>query len=155
MKPLRWMLILMVVAVVWTVMTPAEATLGSSKFNDVTMIYVGGESCVVVDKDPAVIFHNKKPRRARWVVTVPGKYWEIRYQPTPGPSQGKKPGTGDYFAGSGNLDIGCTETSVPSALPGLTPAKASWPYKIRVFECNGPSKGEFLCELDPNIDWGD
>jgi len=151
----RLVLTLLITAALGTLATQACATLGSSKFNDVTMIYVGGDSCVVVDKDPAVIYHNKRPKRVRWMVTVQGKYWEIHYQPTPGSSATKKAGTGDYFANSGPLEIGCDKSAVPTDPPGPSPAKASWPYKIRVYACDGQSKGEFLCELDPMIDWGD
>jgi hypothetical protein len=130
-------------------------TLGTHE--PVTMIFVGGEQlCVAVDKMRARIYRAKEPKRVRWQVTVPGHYWEIRYQPS-SPDQPSKPeGMGDYFANSGDLDIGCSGTSVATEIPVvLAPANAQWPYMIKVYECNDGVKGAFICELDPIIDWGD
>ena len=64
-------------------------------------------------------------------------------------------GSGNYY-GSSELDIGCNQTSVATELPSLTPsAGASWPYLIKVYECDATgSKGALICVLDPQIDWG-
>ena len=134
----------------------AGAAFGASKFERVTMIFQGGPSCVAIDKPNVTIFRHKKPKRVEWSVTVPGRYWEIRYQPSGATDPTKKPGEGNYFLSTGQLDIPCNSTSVRSDLPtGITKAKASWPYMVKVYECNGSAKGRLLCELDPMVDWGD
>ncbi len=156
MKQYRALGVLGLVAALWIVLpAPVSATLGS-KFEEVTMIYVGGEICVEVDKQRATIYRDRRPKRVKWVVKQDGNYWEIRYQASGATDPDKGEGMGDFFSSSGNLDIGCSEHATRTELPAmLAPANASWPYMIKVYECNGGVKGRPLCELDPIIDWGD
>jgi hypothetical protein len=120
----------------------------------VTMIFTGGERCVVVDKMVATIHRNRQPKQVEWAVTVPGRYWEIRYQESAPDNDEKPDGQGNFFATSGDLDIGCGEFKVRTEVPTvLSTADPKWPYAIKVYKCDDGVKGDFICELDPIIDW--
>lgn len=156
MKKVSLLIAALAVSGVVSTLTPASAqTLGTSE--PVTMIFVDGELCVAVDKMRVTIFRSKDPKTVKWQVTVPGRYWEMRYQETSPGNEHKPEGQGNFFANSGDLDIGCDETSVTAEVPVVlsTSAKPRWPYMVRVYECEDGVKGELLCELDPVVDWGD
>lgn len=152
MKWTRCAMLWVLAAFLWSTVGSPAAT--AQTFQRITMIFAGGESCVAVDKMRATIHRNRKPRKVEWAVTVRGHYWEIRYQETSTDPEEKPNGQGNFFANSGDLDIGCNQTRVRSEVPTvLGPANASWPYMIKVYECDGGAKGDFICELDPIIDW--
>lgn len=147
--------VLGLVFAVVSAMPVSAQTLGTAE--PVTMIFVGGELCVAVDKMRVTIFRDKEPKTVKWQVTVPGRYWEMRYQES-SPNEPLKPeGQGDFFANSGPIDIGCDATSVTAEVPTVltTSARPRWPYMIKVYECQDGVRGDLLCELDPVVDWGD
>ncbi len=128
----------------------------ADKFAAVRLTYVGGEECVKLDKKRVKVFRNQRPKRVRWQVSSTGHYWEIRYQESGATDPDKGEGMGDFFANSGDLDIACGKTRIGTEVPTvLAPANATWPYMIKVYACEDGEKAEFLCELDPNVDWGD
>ena len=146
--------LVLVFAVVSAVPVSAQ-TLGTAE--PVTMIFVGGELCVAVDKMRVTIFRDKNPKTVKWQVTLPGYFWEMRYQESSPDEPSKPEGQGNFFANSGAIDIGCDATSVTAKVPVVmtTAAKPRWPYMIKVYECQDGVKGDLLCELDPVVDWGD
>lgn len=123
---------------------------GAQEFETVQMTFAGGDACVSLDKPRATIFRDKNPKKVMWQVPENGRYWEMRYD------EGKPGAVDDYLKNSGKLDIKCSQTNKNSVTPNkFIPEGATWPYKILVYQCDGNHKGALLCELDPNIDWGD
>jgi hypothetical protein len=126
---------------------------GKAASRQVTLQYVGGELCVTVLPDPATVWRGTKRtpiRRVDWlVVDAEERYWEIRYAPD------KDGAEGNYFNASGTIDIPCGDNLFRTRNP-QDPGRdgARWPYSITVYSCVDGSKGERLCEKDPEIDWG-
>lgn len=118
----------------------------------VLMEYAGpNNGCVVLSEDVVEIFRYKKPNRVMWVVTNPGRYWEIRWDNS---GNSGKPVVGANYLGS--VDIGCNDPAGKSGQGSNVPQLARWPYKIVVYACqDGAKVGQPLCTKDPRIDWGD
>lgn len=126
------------------------------QFETVTLSYLGGDSCIAIDKPIATIYRNKNPKMVKWSVADSSRYWEIRYQESSPDNPNKRDGAGDYFRNSDRLDIKCAQNDVRTVIPDVqVPAYAHWPYKITVYSCDGMNRGQLLCELDPGVDWGD
>ena len=131
---------------------PPMLVASAPTYAPVLMEFAGpNNGCVALSEDVVEIFRYQKPNRVMWVVTNPGRYWEIRWDNS---GNSGKPVVGANYLGS--VDIGCNDLVGKSGAGNNPPQLARWPYKIVVYACqDGVKVGQPLCTKDPRIDWGD
>jgi hypothetical protein len=121
-------------------------------FTEVVLQAVGGEQCVAVEPDPAVIWRQEepgKPHQVRWSVRRgdTAYRWVFEHQADKG---------GDDFFGGRVIPCRASVQAVTSGLPqrlppgGVGGEEVTWGYQVTLYGCE-PGRLEKICTLDPAI----